>query len=143
MIDPTRSDRLFESVPDIPQDEQGPVFNQPWEAQAFAIAMALHEQGLFEWSEWSEMLGEEITRAQNLGDPDTGATYYSHWMQTLERMVSEKGLADRDTLANYHDAWERATQRTAHGAPIELRAEDFSSYGFDLNSTGTARWMRH
>jgi len=68
------------------------VFREPWEAQAFAMALALHERGLFTWPEWAATLGEEIKRAQAAGDPDTGETYYRHWLNTLERLVASKGV---------------------------------------------------
>ena len=109
----------------MPHDADGPVFRAPWEAHAFAMALALYEKGLFAWSEWSAMLGEEIKKAQASGDPDTGETYYHHWLATLERMVAEKGVASTQSLTVHYRAWERATHRTPHGKPIELRAEDF------------------
>jgi len=114
-----------EAVPGIPSDANGPVFRAPWEAHAFAMALVLHEKGLFVWSEWSAMLGEEIKKAQAAGDPDTGETYYRHWLATLERMVAKKGAASAHALAQHYQAWERATHRTPHGKPIELSAEDF------------------
>ena len=117
--------RVVEAVPGIPRDENGPVFRAPWEAHAFAMALALYQKGLFAWSEWSAMLGEEIKKAQAAGDPDTGETYYLHWLATLERMVAEKGAASVQALARHYQAWERATRRTPHGKPIQLRAEDF------------------
>ena len=70
------------------------MFREPWEAQAFAMALALHERGLFTWTEWAATLGDEIKRAQAAGDPDTGETYYRHWLATLERLVAEKGVAE-------------------------------------------------
>jgi nitrile hydratase accessory protein len=112
-------------VRDIPRDAEGPVFREPWEAQAFAIVLKLQERGLFTWSEWAQTLGEEIKRAQAAGDPDTGATYYRHWLAALERIVADKGITDRAALARYYDAWDRAADRTPHGVPIELRQEDF------------------
>src|SRR5262249_894852 len=78
--------RAAEAVPSIPRDDDGPVFRAPWEAQAFAMALALHERGLFSWPEWAAMLAAEIKRAQAAGDPDTGETYYLHWLAALERM---------------------------------------------------------
>jgi nitrile hydratase accessory protein len=111
----------------MPRNEHGPIFRAPWEAQAFAMAVALHERGLFSWSEWAAVLGEEIKRAQAAGDPDTGATYYRHWLNTLERMVAEKGLADAQELTRYGKAWRHAADRTPHGTPIALAPEDFSS----------------
>jgi nitrile hydratase accessory protein len=117
--------RAAEAVPGIPRDANGPVFRAPWEAHAFAMALELYQKGLFAWSEWSAMLGEEIKKAQSAGDPDTGETYYHHWLATLERMVAEKGATSSEALAEHFQAWERAMQRTPHGKPIELKAEDF------------------
>ena len=114
-------------VPSLPQGEDGPVFREPWEAQAFAMALALHERGLFTWQEWAATLAEEIKRAQAAGDPDTGETYYRHWLNTLERLVAAKGVTDSATLAYYRDAWDHAADRTPHGTPIELKPEDFRS----------------
>ena len=114
-----------QAVPGVPCDAEGPVFREPWEAQAFAMALALHERGVFTWPQWAATLGEEIKRAQAAGDPDTGDTYYHHWLAALERLVAEKGVATRETLTRYHDAWDRAAERTPHGEPIELRPDDF------------------
>ena len=115
-----------EAVPSIPRDSEGPVFREPWEAQAFAMALALHDRGLFTWPEWAATLADEIKRAQAAGDPDTGETYYRHWLNALERIVAEKGIATRDTLHRYRDAWDHAADRTPHGDPIELKPEDFA-----------------
>jgi nitrile hydratase accessory protein len=112
-------------VPGIPQGEGGPVFREPWEAQAFAMALSLHQRGLFTWPEWAATLAAEIKRAQAAGDPDTGDTYYQHWLNALERLVAEKGVADRTTQTRYRDAWERAADATPHGQPIELKPEYF------------------
>ena len=124
-IDPTVARHAADAVPSIPRDAEGPVFREPWEAQAFAMALALHERGLFTWPEWAATLADEIKRAQAAGDPDTGETYYLHWLNTLEKLVAEKGVTTRDTLHRYRDAWDRACDRTPHGEPIELREEDF------------------
>src|SRR5271166_1664940 len=113
------------AVPGIPRDQQGPVFREPWEAQAFAMALALFDRGLFTWPEWAAALADEIKRAQAAGDPDTGETYYRHWLNALERLVAAKGVTDKPTLARYRDAWDHAADRTPHGVPIELAAEDF------------------
>ncbi|HKC33968.1 MAG TPA: nitrile hydratase accessory protein [Xanthobacteraceae bacterium] len=98
--------RATQDVPGIPRDAEGPVFREPWEAQAFAMALALHERGLFTWPEWAATLADEIKRAQQAGDPDTGETYYHHWLAALERLVARSGVATAETLARYHDAWE-------------------------------------
>ena len=113
------------AVPGIPRDADGPVFREPWEAQAFAMALALHARGLFTWSEWASALAEEIKRAQESGDRDTGETYYRHWLATLEKLIAAKGVTTPDTLHRYRDAWDHAADRTPHGHPIELKPEDF------------------
>jgi nitrile hydratase accessory protein len=126
MSGPSQAAReAIRAVPDIPRDEDGPVFREPWEAHAFAMALTLNERGLFTWSEWAAALAEEIVRAQAAGDPDTGETYYLHWLATLERLVAAKGVTSTDTLHRYRDAWDHAADRTPHGKPIELRPEDF------------------
>src|SRR6201985_469313 len=82
------------AVQDIPCDAEGPVFREPWEAQAFAMALALHERGVFTWPQWAATLADEIKRAQAAGDPDTGEAYYHHWLNALERLVAENGVTD-------------------------------------------------
>ena len=125
-VTPAATRLVMNAVRGIPRDRDGPVFREPWEAQAFAMAVTLQARGLFTWSEWASALGEEIKRAQAAGDPDTGETYYRHWLATLERMVAQKGVTDPETLARYRDAWDHAADRTPHGTPIELRVEDFA-----------------
>jgi len=123
--DPIPEPENLAALPSLPRDAGGPVFREPWEAQAFAMTVALYQRGLFSWPEWAAALAAEITRAQQAGDPDTGDTYYQHWLAALERLVAEKGIADPASLERYRDAWEHAADRTPHGTPIELRPEDF------------------
>src|SRR5262249_3734671 len=96
-------------------------FREPWEAQAFAMALALYRGGVFTWPEWAATLGEEIKRAQAAGDPDMGHTYYRHWLNALERLVTEKRIADTPALLRYRAAVE---QPTRSGQPSELKPED-------------------
>lgn len=116
-------------VPGIPCEGEGsgaaPVFAEPWQAQAFAMALALQQRGVFTWKDWAATLGAEIERARAAGDPDDGSTYYLHWLATLERLVAEKGVASAELLGRYVHAWDHAAERTPHGTPIELRPEDF------------------
>ena len=114
---------------DLPRDDDGPVFREPWEAQAFAMALSLHERGLFTWKEWAAALADEIKLAQANGDPDTGTTYYRHWLATLEKLIAEKGVATLEIQHRYRDAWDHAADRTPHGSPIELKPEDFAHRG--------------
>ena len=123
-VDATAARAATEAVPGIPRDAEGPVFKEPWEAQAFAMTLALYQRGMFTWPEWAAMLADEIKRAQAAGDPDTGETYYHHWLNALERLVAEKKLTDHATLKRYHDAWDHAADRTPHGMPIELKPGD-------------------
>ncbi len=108
------------ALPTLPRDDEGPVFAEPWQAQAFAIVLRLHEKGAFTWPEWAETLSREITRAQQAGDPDTGETYYLHWLAALEQIVAEKGLTSIPDLHARRDAWERAALATPHGELIVL-----------------------
>jgi nitrile hydratase accessory protein len=117
--------RIANEIPGIPLGDDAPVFGAPWEAHAFAIALALHEGGLFSWPEWAATLAEEIDRAQAAGDPDLGDTYYRHWLAALERLAAEKGAAEPAALVRCGAAWRRAAARTPHGAPIALADEDF------------------
>ena len=67
--------RAAAAVAPIPRAADGaPVFREPWEAQAFAMTLALHARGLFTWPEWAAALAAEIRRAQAAGDPDDGST---------------------------------------------------------------------
>ena len=75
-------------LPGIPLDNDSPVFNEPWEARAFAMTLALHERGVFTWPQWAEALSRQIDRARAAGDADLGDTYYQHWLRALESLVS-------------------------------------------------------
>ena len=97
-----------------------PVFKAPWEAQAFAMTLALHERGAFSWKEWAQTLAEVIAEVKARGEPDTGEDYYRHWLTALERIVERKGLVSAATLEERRHAWEEAAEHTPHGQPIEL-----------------------
>jgi nitrile hydratase accessory protein len=98
----------------IPRDAEGaPVFGAPWEAQAFAMAVTLHERGLFTWGEWVERLGAALKEA-----PET--PYYETWLATLEELVVAKGVTSEGGLASLAEAWDRAAHATPHGEPILL-----------------------
>jgi nitrile hydratase accessory protein len=114
-------------LPGQPSDDGGPAFREPWEAQAFAMTLALHERGLFTWTEWAEELGRHIAAAQAAGDADLGDTYYRHWLAALEALVAAKGASSMAELTRYQQAWDRAAERTPHGRPIELRSGDFEA----------------
>jgi nitrile hydratase accessory protein len=113
------------ALPCQPLDGDEPVFREPWEAHAFALAVTLHQKGLFSWTEWAAALAAQIERAWRGGDADLGDTYYRHWLAALETLVAEKGASSGPELARHREAWDRAADRTPHGQPIELQPHDF------------------
>ena len=106
-----------------PCDDDGPVFKEPWEAQAFALTLELHQAGHFTWAEWAEALSAEIKAAQAHGDPDLGDTYYRHWLAALEALAARKGLVQAPALRTRKEAWKQAYLQTPHGQPVQLRAQ--------------------
>lgn len=117
MIDPSAA---LGALPSLLRDDGGPVFREPWEAQAFAMAVLLHERGLFAWKEFAERLAAEIAAASARGETDDGRRYYEHWLRALERLVADKGLVLAEALETRKDEWDRAARTTPHGRPIEL-----------------------
>lgn len=104
----------------LPRDEEGPVFSEPWQAQAFALAVRLSAQGHFTWTEWSAALADELKASAARGEPDDGSHYYHCWLTALEHLVAAKGLSDPAALLARKEAWADAYQRTPHGKPVEL-----------------------
>jgi nitrile hydratase accessory protein len=104
----------------LPRDEEGPVFSEPWQAQAFALAVRLSAQGHFTWMEWSAALADELKASAARGEPDDGSHYYHCWLTALEHLVVAKGLSDPAALLARKEAWADAYQRTPHGKPVEL-----------------------
>lgn len=115
------------ALPRLPCDNGGPVFAEPWQAQAFAMAVKLSEQGHFTWKEWAAALADELKSAADRGEPDDGSRYYYHWLAALERLVTAKGLTDAAALEARKEAWADAYRHTPHGKPIELRADSGKS----------------
>jgi len=108
-----------------PRSGDAPAFAEPWQAHAFAMVVQLHERRLFSWTEWADALAAQIAAAQAAGDADRGDTYYHHWLAALEALVAAKGAGSADELARTAQAWDHAADRTPHGQPIQLLAEDF------------------
>ena len=116
---PIGSDRLA-ALPPLPRDEDGPVFEAPWQAQAFALAVKLSERGHFTWKTWARALAAELAAAEARGEPDDGSHYYHHWVSALERLVVERGLSEASALEERKEAWADAYRHTPHGQPVEL-----------------------
>jgi nitrile hydratase accessory protein len=114
-----QSEKLAE-LPRLPRDEDGPVFAEPWQAQAFALAVRLSELGHFTWDEWAAVLAEELKADAARGEPDDGSRYYHCWLAALERLVIAKQLSDPTTLLERKEAWAEAYRHTPHGMPVEL-----------------------
>jgi len=108
------------ALPALPRDDEGPVFNAPWEAQAFAMTVSLHAAGAFTWREWADALAAELSAAAAHGEPDDGSHYYEHWLAALEKLVTKKGVVPAQELERRMDEWEAAVRATPHGRPIEL-----------------------
>jgi nitrile hydratase accessory protein len=115
-------ERLAE-LPRLPRDGGGPVFAEPWQAQAFALAVKLSEQGHFTWKEWAAALAEELKGAVDRGEPDDGSRYYEHWLAALERLVTAKGLSNRGEMLDRKEAWADAYRHTPHGKPVQLKRD--------------------
>ena len=109
-------------LPYLPTDEDGPVFAEPWQAQAFAMAVRLSAEGHFTWDEWADALGAQLRSAAERGEPDDGSQYYEHWLAALEQLVTAKNLTRADALAERKQAWIEAYENTPHGQPVELGA---------------------
>lgn len=97
------------------------MFAEPWQAQAFALAVKLSAEGHFTWKEWAATLAAELKAAEDRGEPDDGTHYYEHWLAALEKLVTDRGLADRASLLRRKEAWADAYRHTPHGKPVVLR----------------------
>ena len=104
----------------LPVDDSGPVFAEPWQAQAFALAVKLSERGCFTWTEWAAALAAELKGAADGGRADDGSRYYHHWLSALEHLVTKKGLSDDAALRARKEDWAEAYRHTPHGKPVEL-----------------------
>ncbi len=141
---PTSNSEYLSDFPRLPRDEGGPSFAEPWQAQAFALAVKLSEQGHFTWKEWAASLAGELQAAARRGEPDDGSRYYEHWLSALERLVTAKGLADPTALLTRKEAWAAAYRNTPHGRPVELlqsRAPEASWLLLGLACTVATYWM--
>jgi nitrile hydratase accessory protein len=118
--DSASAQAVLTELPGLPRDTDGPVFAEPWQASAFALAVSLSRQGHFTWKEWAAALGEELRTSAARGEPADGSHYYHCWLDTLERLVTAKGLSDPAALADCKAAWAEAYRRTPHGKPVEL-----------------------
>jgi nitrile hydratase accessory protein len=113
----------IQALPQLPRDAGGPVFAEPWQATAFALAVQLSAEGHFTWKEWAATLADELKVAAEHGEADDGSRYYHCWLAALERLVVTKGLSDSAALLARKEAWADAYRHTPHGKPVELDIE--------------------
>jgi len=121
LTQPESNTERLAALPRLPRDNGGPVFAEPWEAQAFALAVKLSEEGHFTWKEWAAALAAELKAASDRGEPDDGSRYYQHWLAALERLALAKGLTDIQAMRDRKEAWADAYRHTPHGKPVELK----------------------
>lgn len=126
-LNPPSDSENFAALPSLPRDEGGPVFAEPWQAQAFALAVRLSGEGYFTWKEWAAALADELKAVADRGEPDDGSRYYEHWLATLERLVTAKSLTNTSELAERKEAWADAYRHTPHGQPVVLKNPDPSA----------------
>ena len=108
-------------LPLLPRDRDGPVFHEPWQAQAFGLVMMLYRRGVFAWPEWAERLAAQIAAGKARGDSDDAGLYYEYWLAALEQLIADRQLLTRTEILARKDQWERAARATPHGKPIELQ----------------------
>jgi nitrile hydratase accessory protein len=116
--DRTPDAEALAALPQLPRDEGGPVFAEPWQAQAFALAVKLSEQGHFTWREWAATLASELGAAAKRGEPDDGSHYYDHWLAALEHLVQAKGLLDGAALVERKEGLSGFQRDTALYTPL-------------------------
>ncbi len=104
----------------IPRNEEGPVFDEPWQAQVFALTVKLSESGHFTWPEWAEIFGAEIAAATKAGRGCGNEDYYLCWLAALEKIVGVKKILTQEQLSVRKEEWRHAGEHTDHGQPIEL-----------------------
>lgn len=102
----------------LPRSEEGvPVFAEPWQAQAFALAVALHAKGVFTWGEWAAALSLELHRPERRAD---ASDYFDAWVAALGSLLSARGIASAADIDALQGRWQRAAEATPHGQPIRL-----------------------
>jgi nitrile hydratase accessory protein len=136
-LDPTRERENLAALPKLPRDAGGPVFAEPWQAQAFALAVKLSEQGHLTWKEWAAALADELKAAADRGEPDDGSRYYHHWLAALERLVVSKRLSDPTALLARKEAWADSYRHTPPPT-----ASLWNSPPAPLDGSVHSRWAR-
>ena len=98
-----------ERLPGLDIAADAPVFAEPWEAQAFAMTVALNEAGRLDWGDWAAALSAEL---------ESGDAYYICWLRALEAVLAREGIASPELVSAVGEAWSHAAEHTTHGTPI-------------------------
>jgi nitrile hydratase accessory protein len=78
----------------LPRKSGELVFHDDWERRAFALAVSLAEQGLFEWREFQQQLIAAVAEAERDDPQHPSRGYYESWLLSLERVLTKKQLLD-------------------------------------------------
>jgi nitrile hydratase accessory protein len=76
----------------LPRDNGELVFEEPWQARALGMGVVALERTGTSWAEFRRHLVAAIER--NPGEPgcSPATTYYTAWLEALERLLAERGL---------------------------------------------------
>lgn len=111
-------DKAPDLIPDI--DRTGPVFDEPWQAQAFSVLVALRQEGCFEWKDWVDVFSQTIKAFPAEPGETANAAYFRQWAYALERMLVGRGLLTASEIAGREQQWRQAYLNTPHGEPVHL-----------------------
>ncbi|PXW25771.1 UNVERIFIED_CONTAM: nitrile hydratase accessory protein [Williamsia faeni] len=123
-LDDTRR-RIEKLVCDLPNsDAASRAFDEPWELRAFALAVAAYHEGHYEWSEFQLSLTESIRRWER-GDRTERWSYYQHWLNALETVLSANGALSDSIVLDERTREVLATPRNAnhheaHREPVAI-----------------------
>ena len=88
-------------------------FEESWQAQLFALTVALNEAGQFTWTDWAAVFGP---RVRNVG----AEAYWTVWSEALIALLEERGIAGSSDVQELTEKWQAAARATPHGQSIEL-----------------------
>ncbi|MCG8424709.1 MAG: nitrile hydratase accessory protein [Proteobacteria bacterium] len=116
----TSADDALKPLADV---DGAAVFDEPWQAEALALADTLVQNGAFTASQWSQKLGQRLEAAQRREADDNQQTYYQCVLEALEALIDEHAGIDRAAMAGRRADWEAAYRRTPHGQPVRLEPD--------------------
>ncbi|SLN28591.1 hypothetical protein ROA7450_01184 [Roseovarius albus] len=106
--------------PDDPLAPPEKAFDQPWQAQALALADTMVRAGHFTPNQWAQTLGAALSKSEQDGAPDNAETYYNAVITALEQLTEAHTDITAPQRQVRRAAWEAAYLRTPHGQPVKL-----------------------